>query len=365
MVTAVDDAFDEDDPHPAPIIVTMSSTARGFDDPALRQVVVDGVATPNSGTVVASVADDDTSGVDLLESGGSTQVVEGGALDTIGVRLATHPYSAVSLTVSAGQRCTVDGSSSVTIDVPAAAWDTVTGLTVAAVDDVDLEGTTGCTITASATSDDARYQALTSQLVATVVDDEVPQVVVTTGDPAHLLHVAEQGETSDSLEVVLASRPSADVTVTDRLGRTARPRVAPSRSRPPRGTSRSRSPCARSTTRVDEPDVHMGQVTVEVTSSAVGYATAPQIVVDGRPTSAVSVEITDDDTAALVLAPTAPVARRGRRACGGVRRTGDAAGSTGAPQRDRHRSVHGLAVGHRPRRHHLGPAAAGRGGSRR
>ena len=188
--------------------------------------------------------------------------------------------------------------------MPAAAWDTVTGLTVAAVDDVDLEGTTGCTITASATSDDARYQALTSLVVATVVDDEVPGVVVTTGDPAHLLHVAEQGETSDHLDVVLASRPSADVTVTAAPddGQTTGGSVA---FTPLDWDQPQQLPVRAVDDTIDEPDIRLGQVTVEVTSSAVGYATAPQIVVDGRATSAVSVQITDDDTAALVLAPDA------------------------------------------------------------
>src|SRR4029079_9431926 len=57
-VYPVDDAFDEDDPHQAPIDVTMSSTARGFDDPTLRKVVVGGVATSRFRTALPTLADD-------------------------------------------------------------------------------------------------------------------------------------------------------------------------------------------------------------------------------------------------------------------------------------------------------------------
>src|SRR4029079_3992425 len=168
----VDDAFDEDDPHQAPIDVTMSSTARGFDDPTLRRVFVEGVAARSSGTVLATVADDDTSAVDLVESGGSTQVAEGGATDTVGVRLATHPYADVTVTVTAGPRCTVDGGSSTTVTVTAAAWDVAIGVTVAAVDDALPQAPTPCTITASAASPDGRYEGVASQVVASVADDE-------------------------------------------------------------------------------------------------------------------------------------------------------------------------------------------------
>ena len=49
--------------------------------------------------VTADVADDDTAGILLTESGGSTDVVEGGATDTYQVVLQSAPTADVSVSV--------------------------------------------------------------------------------------------------------------------------------------------------------------------------------------------------------------------------------------------------------------------------
>ena len=107
---------------------------------------------------------------------------EGGAGDTIGVQLATHPYGDVDVTVTAGADCTVDGAPSVTFRIAAGNWSTPRAVTVAAVDDADIEGTHDCQVRALAASADARYEGLMAVTTVSVTDNDRPEVRVSSGD---------------------------------------------------------------------------------------------------------------------------------------------------------------------------------------
>ncbi len=299
-VRAVDDDFDEPDTHIAGINVTVSSTAPGFSSSTLRKVVVDGVATLDSGTVSASITDNDTSAVVLTETGGSTQVAEGGATDTVSIALATHPYQNVTVTLTADPQCTVDGGSARVITIPAANWNMPTTVTVAAVDDDVVEAPVhSCQLTATAASTDLLYQGLTASATAAVTDNDQPLVSVTAGS----VQVAEGGA-SDTFDVVLGGKPTADVTITFATpdGQTT---VTPSITFTTDNWNMSQTVTVMAVDdAVDEASTHTGSIDLGVASTAPGYDTAAIIEVDGTTATAIGVEIADNDTAGVVIPDT-------------------------------------------------------------
>lgn len=297
-VHAVDDDYDEDDLHAWNLAVTMDSTAPGFSSNTLRRIVVDGVEYEESAPVTVSIADDDTS---AIVPGGDPSVGEAGGTDTATVQLATHPYNDVTVVVTADPQCTVEGGTSTDVPILADDWNVPVSIEVAAVDDVDLEGPHQCTLTYEAQSDDAKYHGLTATDEVDIVDDEEPIVTVTAGGA---LAVAEGG-LGDSFDVVLGARPSADVTIGFvHAGQTT--------SSPPSVTFTPADWYVAQTVAVDafddvvdEDDPHATTVGFTVDTTAVGFATAPILVVDGVPSATVppsaTVAVADNDTAAVTV----------------------------------------------------------------
>ena len=125
-----------------------------------------GTGAVNSVPSVVNVADDDTAGIAIMQSGGSTDIAEGGATDAVTVLLNTQPDSSadVSLDITPDAQCEIDGSgagTTVTITVLNADWNIGTVFTVSAIDDTVAEGTHICVLTVSTpTSIDANYNGI-------------------------------------------------------------------------------------------------------------------------------------------------------------------------------------------------------------
>src|SRR5690606_9987451 len=60
-------------------------------------------------SVTASISDNDSAGVTITESGGSTAISEAGTTDTYSVALTSEPTSSVSVTVTPDAQTTVNG----------------------------------------------------------------------------------------------------------------------------------------------------------------------------------------------------------------------------------------------------------------
>jgi len=194
-ITAVDDAVDEAASVAASVDVTSSSTAPEWD----------GIVKTINGTV----ADNDTAAVVVTESGGSTRATEGGVADTFSVALASEPTAAVTIDLTNGGEVTVSPTQ---LTFTSMDWSTPQTVTVAAVDDADDElSPEAAPITLTVGSSDPIYAALAAVPVAAqVVDNDAAGVAFNSDQNVYA--VAEGGMT-DTMGVVLTSRPSAPVTV--------------------------------------------------------------------------------------------------------------------------------------------------------
>jgi len=154
------------------------------------------------------------SAVTVTESGGSTDVTEGGPTDTYTVVLTTQPTATVTITVDPDDQTDLGSGAGVAITLPFTTgnWGTAQTVTVTAVDDAVQEGDHTSTITHTASSSDGNYDGTSIvDVTANVLDNDAPEVRVTeSGDSTD---VAERGAT-DTYTVVLTTLPTATVTVT-------------------------------------------------------------------------------------------------------------------------------------------------------
>ncbi len=87
--------------------------------------------------VTATIADNDTAGVTVTETDGTTDVTEGGATDTYTVVLHSQPTANVTVTVTPDAQADVGAGpgAAKTLTFTAGDWNTPQTITVAAVDD--------------------------------------------------------------------------------------------------------------------------------------------------------------------------------------------------------------------------------------
>ena len=300
----VDDFIDEDASHAGQVGAAVASTADGYGDPAVRDVVVDGTLTAEPLTLSVTVADNDTFGVLLTEPGGGTQVIEGGATDSYSVRLGTVPAGDVTVTADPAAGCDVGAGAGVLVTRTFAPgnWNIDQGFTVSVVDQVVGASPRTCTVTHDvASAVDAAYDASTLDPVQVqVTDDDDPIVVVSSTAGVGVSEATPA--TTDAVSVVLQNRPDGDVavtlTVTD--GQTTVDGAAASTLTfttanwdNPQGVA-----VAAVDDDVDETDPHPGSAALSVTSTATRFG-AVSYLVDGVAGTTVAVSVADDDVAAL------------------------------------------------------------------
>jgi hypothetical protein len=150
-VTAVNDAVAEG-AHPGTI--THSASGGGYT----------GLSIAN---VVANVTDNDSLGVNVAQSGGSTDVSEAGATDSYTLVLTSQPTADVTISLAPDAQVSVPAS----VTFTSANWSTPQPVTVAAVNDLLFEGAHTGTITHGASGGGYAGVAI-ANVVANVADDD-------------------------------------------------------------------------------------------------------------------------------------------------------------------------------------------------
>ncbi len=155
--------------------------------------------------------DDETPGITVI-AGSSLLVSESdpvtGNSCSFQIVLNSEPSSTVTVNVSSTDVGAGTVSSGV-LTFDAATWDTAQTISVSGVDDPAADGNQAFFIDISTSSTDTDYDALTSSVSFTCVDDDFPGMTVSAGT---MMLVTETGGASQ-FDVVLNSEPSGTVTV--------------------------------------------------------------------------------------------------------------------------------------------------------
>eukprot|EP00913_Durusdinium_trenchii_P023326 g21904.t1 len=125
----------------------------------------------SAASVSVSISDNDSYGVSITQSGGSTAVAEGGSGDNYTVVLNSQPASSVVVSISnADGELTTDATS---ITFTTANWSTPQTVSVGAVDDGDVEGNHSGTITHAVSSGDSNYHGISvAGVTASITDND-------------------------------------------------------------------------------------------------------------------------------------------------------------------------------------------------
>ncbi len=214
-VSAVDDLL-VDGPRNSTITVTINdaSSDNAFDPVADQSITV-------------STADNETAGISIVQSGGTTEVSEPDVTDTFTVILTAQPLSDVVLAV-AGSDDTEATVSTSALTFTTVNWNVAQTVTVAAADDVLVDGSVTSTIAVAvddAASDDAFDPVADQTIGVTTADDDVASFVITQTGGATA--VAEPG-TSDTFTIRLGSQPLTNVVLDITGGDTTEANVIPS-----------------------------------------------------------------------------------------------------------------------------------------
>jgi hypothetical protein len=198
-----------------PQVVTVTGVNDDVDDGDIAYTIVLGSTTSadsgynglNPSDVSVTNTDNDTAGVTISESSGSTNVSEAGATDTYTIVLNSEPTASVTVTVTSDD----DVDTTPTFATfTTGNWFTAQTITVSAVDDAldETDPHTGV-LTHAATSGDTLYNGITIASVnANVADNDASTINVS----AISGNTTEAGATA-TFTVVLTSQPSADVTM--------------------------------------------------------------------------------------------------------------------------------------------------------
>lgn len=165
-VQAVDDVIVEADPHSGGITHSASSS-----DPAYNGIGIAGV------TVL--IVENDLAWVSLTPRVQTLVLNELGATsDTYTIELTSRPAADVTVTLQPNAQVTLSPSSLV---FTPSNWNVPRTVTVQAVNDGIAEGYQEVTIRQVATSSDAMYQGVTSDLFVYILDDDAPNAVPDSG----------------------------------------------------------------------------------------------------------------------------------------------------------------------------------------
>ncbi len=211
--------FDWDFPQPVTVTAVDDATVEALHDSDITYTASGGGYTAGTpvGTVNVTITDNDTPGVSIIETGGATQVTEGGTTDTYQVVLTTIPSGPVTITAAAGPEVTVNnGTGGQTLTFTPSDWNMPQTFTVIAVDDTVVEGQHLGVITHSA-SGGGYAGVVIAGVNAVVTDNDLPEAaIIESGGRTDVTEGAVLGAPgfSDTYTVVLARQPSGTVTVT-------------------------------------------------------------------------------------------------------------------------------------------------------
>ena len=236
-----------------------------------------------TGSVTVSVTDDDTPALEVSQD--SLRVDEGDRTgESFTVALATAPTATVMVSVTSADADAVAVSPTALI-FTTTNWATPQSVTVTGVSDLDAVDES-VTVTLSASGGD--YESVTSSVTVTVDDDDTAAIVVSVSS----LDLVEGGPTG-SFTVALATLPTETVTVAVASADTGAVTVD-TRSLTFDATNWETAQTVTVTT-VGDPDAGNESVAVSLRASGGEYDNV---------TNSVTVNVDDDETAALTVAPT-------------------------------------------------------------
>jgi Ca2+-binding RTX toxin-like protein len=158
--------------------------------------------------VTGTITNDDTAEITITQSGGNTNITEGGATDTYDIVLTSQPTADVTIAINNGNQT---GTSPTSLTFTSANWNIAQTVTVTATNDNVAEGNHSATISHTATSSDSNYNAIAiNSLTTNISDNDNAGVTITQSDGN--TNITEGGAT-DSYDIVLTSQPTADVTI--------------------------------------------------------------------------------------------------------------------------------------------------------
>ena len=197
-VEAVNDLIEEGG-HSGTITHTLSSA-----DPVYGAMASAGVSF--------NITDNDTAGIKITESGGSTDISEDGTQDTYEIVLESEPVGDVVITLTPDAQSAVNGvTTPVILTFTSLNWSAAQTVTVSARDDLVGEGAHVGAVSHTASSVDAYYNGKAINSVNANITDNDNLIIVTESGGAS---AAVELGASDSYTVVLASAPLADVDIT-------------------------------------------------------------------------------------------------------------------------------------------------------
>jgi hypothetical protein len=191
----VDDSVAEGN-HSATITHTVASSDGNYDGLAVASVPV-------------AITDNDTAGILITETAGSTDVSEAGQTDIYTVKLQSQPSSNVTIQIQTdGQVKTLPS----TLTFTPSNWNQSQTIAVSAVNDLVAEGNHTGTISHLVSSSDLNYAGLTpANLIVNIADDDTAGLVITQSGEGTAV---TEGGATDTYTVALSSQPTANVTVT-------------------------------------------------------------------------------------------------------------------------------------------------------
>lgn len=200
---------------------------------------VESIPTISETSHTVTITDDDTAGVIVTQSGGTTNVTEGGALDLYDVVLATQPANdvTVTLTFNGQVEISTDGinfvPSPVVLTFTSGNWNVTRTLTVQAVNDTVVEGAHTALIDQATTSADPMYNNIaTADVTVNITDNDTAEVIFSSAgfstvesavfSPGMTLKVTANGAPGGSIEnpivvdmlLTLGTAEASDVAIT-------------------------------------------------------------------------------------------------------------------------------------------------------
>ena len=158
-------------------------------------------------------------GVSIVQSGGTTEVAEGGATDSYAVALSSQPSSNVTITIGGSSQVTTSTTSLIFTPTN---WNVAQTVTVTAVNDLLYEGFHVAKLSHSVTSTDLAYNSLNPSNVRVVITDDdtaalsvsiSPNSISENGGSALGTVTRNTADVSQALDVTLISSDTSELTV--------------------------------------------------------------------------------------------------------------------------------------------------------